>query len=201
MTLYILIAESPKELQTLVNSVQKASSDFGLKINISKTEVQTISKQKHTLEIFIDNHKLQQVHKIVYLEGTIKETRECEDDIRQRMCKALGAVQRLHTTWQSKEIKKKLQQYNTLILPILLYGSETWTLRKSDKNRLLVLKWPASAKSWGSHDSTKSEIKQSERHLVTIRFLQTPSETDASTAQIFLATLLEWEMRGIQKLQ
>ena len=30
---------NPKELQTLVNRVQKASNNFGLKMNISKTEV------------------------------------------------------------------------------------------------------------------------------------------------------------------
>jgi hypothetical protein len=29
---------------------------------------------------------------------------------------------------------RSLQEYNVLALPILLYGSEIWTLRKKDKN-------------------------------------------------------------------
>ena len=42
----VLIAENPEDLQTLVDKVFRASSDYGLKINIQKTEVQVISKRK-----------------------------------------------------------------------------------------------------------------------------------------------------------
>ena len=147
----VLIAESAKQLQTLVNKVQNAASNFGLKINISKTQVQVISKQKQTLDINIDGHKLEQVQTFVYLGGAITETGTCEDDIKQRICKALGAVQRLHTIWQSKDIRKdtKLQLYNTLILSILLYGAETWTLKKADENRLLVFEMACLRKIMG----------------------------------------------------
>ncbi len=68
------IVLSAKELQTLVNRVQNAASTFGLKINISKTQVQVISKQKQI------------------------------SDIKQRICKAVGAVQRLHTMWNLKTL-------------------------------------------------------------------------------------------------
>ncbi len=52
----------------------------------------------------------------------------------------MGAVQRLHIIWQSKDIHKdtKLQLYKTLILSILLHGAEIWTLKKADENRLQV---------------------------------------------------------------
>jgi hypothetical protein len=135
----VIIAETQDELQTLVNRVQEASSNFGLKINISKTQVQVISKQKQTLTISIDTQKLEQVPTFVYLGGTITEIGTCEEDVKNRISKAVGAVQRLHNIWQSNDIRKetKLQLYHTLILSILLYGSETWTLKKEDERRLL----------------------------------------------------------------
>src|SRR6218665_2975165 len=42
--------------------------------------------------------------------------------------------------WRTKSIsiKTKMKMYWTLVLPVLLYRSECWTLRKEDERRLLV---------------------------------------------------------------
>ena len=45
----VLMAESADDLQVLVDKVQDSSCNFGLKINIAKTEVQAICKQKINL--------------------------------------------------------------------------------------------------------------------------------------------------------
>jgi hypothetical protein len=47
----VLLAESAQYLQTFVNKVNFSSCNFGLKINIAKTEVQAISKQERDLNI------------------------------------------------------------------------------------------------------------------------------------------------------
>ena len=54
----VLIEDTPEELQTLVNRVYKSSSDYGLKINIAKTEVQVIGKGKCDLSITMNNNRL-----------------------------------------------------------------------------------------------------------------------------------------------
>ena len=42
--------------------------------------------------------------------------------------------------WRTKSIslKTKMKLYWELVLPVLMYGSECWTLRKEDERRLLV---------------------------------------------------------------
>ena len=65
----VLIAETPEELQTLVDKVSNASCDLGLKVNIAKTEVQVISKRKCNLDIDIANDRLKQVEDFVYRVG------------------------------------------------------------------------------------------------------------------------------------
>ena len=54
----ILIADTERNLQTLVDKVYRSSSNFGLKINITKTEVQDISKQPQPLNITINGETL-----------------------------------------------------------------------------------------------------------------------------------------------
>ena len=134
----VLMAESADDLQVLVDRVQDSSCNFGLKINIAKTEVQAISKQKINLCITINGTQLKQVEDFIYLGGTISEGGSCTKDIQHRIGKALGAVQALHNIWRSNEITNptKVELYKVLILSILLYGAETWTLKKVDANRL-----------------------------------------------------------------
>ena len=45
----VLIADNDRDLQTLVDLVHQSSTNFGLKINITKTEIQVISKQPQVL--------------------------------------------------------------------------------------------------------------------------------------------------------
>ena len=46
----------------------------------------------------------------------------------------------MNRIWRSKELTKKtkIQVYETMIQPILLYGSECWTMRKQDEKRILT---------------------------------------------------------------
>ena len=135
-----LLAENNKDLQSLVTSVYNYSKNLGLKINIGKTEVQAMSKKDITMNISINGTQLNQVENFIYLGGKISQKGSCCDDVKHRIGKSLGAVQSLNVIWKSKDISiaTKVKLYQTLILSILTYGSETWTLKKEDENRLLV---------------------------------------------------------------
>ena len=143
----VLIAETPEELQTLVDKVYKASCDIGLKVSIAKTEVQAISKSKCSLNIDIANDRLKQVEDFVYLGGKIAENGSSTSDIKNRIRKAGAAFQRLNNIWTSKSISShtKMQLYQSLILSILLYGAESWTVKKEDSNRLHVFEMACNA--------------------------------------------------------
>ena len=91
------------------------------------------------MAIRINNTPLKQVEDFIYLGGKISQKGSCTD-VKYRIGKALGAMQNLNDIWKSKDIStsKKIQLYKTLIPSLLMYGSETWTLKKEDENRLLV---------------------------------------------------------------
>ena len=92
------------------------------------------------MNITIDNTQLLQVEEFTYLGGKITQKGSCSEDIKLRIGKALGAVQRLQSIWSAKDIQTntKIELYKVLVLSILLYGAETWTLKREDENRLLT---------------------------------------------------------------
>ena len=134
----VLIADNDRDLQTIDDLVHQSSSNFGLKINITKTEVQAISKQPQLLNINVGGEQLKQVDKFTYLGGTISQTGSCSEEVKHRIGKAIGAFQALKKIWASQDIRcsTKVELYKVLVLSILLYGAETWTLKKVDENRL-----------------------------------------------------------------
>ena len=134
-----LIAESPEQLQVLTDKVEESSKRFGLKINVSKTKVMTIGKSHKELNINLENAKLEQVTDFVYLGGLVTEDGECRKDIQRRTGLASAMVGKLSKIWRSASIsiKTKVKVYETIVIPVFLYGAECWRLRKNDERKIL----------------------------------------------------------------
>ena len=116
----VLIAETPEELQTLVNRVYESSSDYGLKINIAKTEMQVISKGKCDLSITINNNRLKQVEDFVYLGGTIADNGSSTNDIKTIIRKA-GTAFNDSTAYGHPKISATTPKCNYIIHLFSLY--------------------------------------------------------------------------------
>jgi len=75
---------------------------------------------------------------LVFLGSNVPGT---TNDIKRRLGLASSSFGRLkNEIWRNKDIslKLKLRLYNALIVPIAIYASESWTLKKSDTQMLLV---------------------------------------------------------------
>ena len=61
-------------------------------------------------------------------------------DLKNRLSKARGAFIKLRKIWSSKAISRrtKLRLYKTLVVPVLLYGCETWKMNKGDNKAVDV---------------------------------------------------------------
>jgi hypothetical protein len=138
-----LLTRSEQELQDITTKIDETSRRFGLMINAEKTKTMVIEKIKETpITINIQGENIEQVEKFVYLGGLINSDGSNEKEIQRRIgrrptSQAFGKMNRI---WRSKELTKKtkIQVYETMIQPILLYGSECWTMRKQDEKRILT---------------------------------------------------------------
>jgi hypothetical protein len=87
-------------------------------------------------KIVIDNMKLEQVNTFTYLGRKISYQEE--KDIHSKITNFLQILGLLNNTLKPNvvQISTRLKLYKILALPTLLYGSEIWTIKQCDKNRL-----------------------------------------------------------------
>ena len=135
-----LLASSESELQQLVDRVHTTSSRFGLVVSGAKSEVQCIGRDELTMNISLGTSSLKQTEHFVYLGGTVSADQSCDKDIEQRIGLAAGIVRKLGKVWAAKDISRetKVTLYKTLVQSVVLYNSETWTLKQEHKRKLQV---------------------------------------------------------------
>jgi hypothetical protein len=88
--------------------------------------------------VVVNGQSVDIVEDFVYLGSKISNTGRSEPDILRRLGLASSAMNSLRRIWRLKSLKltTKLGIYRTCVIPVLLYGSETWTLLKPDLRRL-----------------------------------------------------------------
>ena len=135
-----LISTAEKDLQKVTTEINKSGQKFGLIINIAKTKTMVTGKQSEQLNIKLQDENIEQVKKFIYLGSEISEDGTCEGDIKRRIGLASAAFGKLQKIWKDKTITSttKIRLYEACVIPVLLYGSECWTVKKKDEKRLLV---------------------------------------------------------------
>ncbi|PIK40131.1 hypothetical protein BSL78_23032 [Apostichopus japonicus] len=131
-----LMSSTKQEMQIKTNLVADEASRVGLDINKQKTKVMRINTRNQE-PIFIGQEELQEVDRFVYLGATMTKDGGGMGDIANRIGKARCALIRLQKLWVSKSIcrRTKIRLYKTLVLPVLLYGCETWKMNKGDEKK------------------------------------------------------------------
>jgi hypothetical protein len=87
----------------------------------------------------IDNKIIEQVNSFNYLGNTSYEKYVDIDNKLHNYLKITGVVNNVFR--QQTTLKKtRIKLYNTLALPVLLYGSETWTIKARHARRITAAK-------------------------------------------------------------
>ena len=133
-----LMGETVTDAQDILDAVDLSSQQYGLEINKEKTKVLLVTKEPREVAISIDNTKLEQVSHFKYLGTEVTEQNISSTDLRCHTAQALAAATNLRIIWRNSGIslKTKLRLLDCLVIPIALYGCETWTLNKSDLSKL-----------------------------------------------------------------
>jgi hypothetical protein len=112
-------------------------------VNPEKTEYMLMSRyqkagQKHNIKIA--NRSFEDVIKFKYLGTTVTEKNCMNEEIKSRLNSGNACYHPVQSLLSSHLLYSnlKIKIYKTIILPVVLYGCETWSLALWEEHRLRV---------------------------------------------------------------
>jgi hypothetical protein len=118
--------------------------DVGLEINAEKTKYMIMSHHTNSGQnwnIRIADELFESVAKFKYLGTTLTNQNDIHDEIKTSLIKfreCLLSFSSRSFVFLSHLKKLKTKIYKTVILPVILYGCETWSLTLREEHRLKV---------------------------------------------------------------
>ena len=130
-----LTAESEEELKSLSMKVKVESEKVGLKLNIQKTKIMA-SGPSTSWEI--DGETVETVSDFIFWGSTITADGDCNHEIKRRLLLRRKVMTNLHSIFKSRDITlpTKVRLVKALVFPVVMYGCESWTVKKAECQRI-----------------------------------------------------------------
>ena len=129
------MAESEEELKSLLMKVKEESEKVGLKLNIEKMKIMASSP---ITSWEIDGETVETVSDFIFLGSKITADSDCSHEI--RICLLVGrkVMTNLDSIFKSRDISllTKVHQVKAMIFPVVMYGCESWTVKKAEHRRI-----------------------------------------------------------------
>jgi len=120
-----------------------ATREIGLEVSADKTKYMVRSRDQNAERIQSvrsDNSTFERVEEFKYLATTLTNQNSIPAQIKSRMRSGNATYHSVQNSLSSRLLSKnlKIKIYRTIVLPVLLYGCETWslTLREERKSRM-----------------------------------------------------------------
>ena len=134
----VVIASSEQELKEMLDQLCAESAKVGLKMNMNKTKIMN-NKLCPLNNINVNGEVLQKVENYIYLGHQINCDNNNILEINRRIGLGWAIFGKHREIFKSNmPISLKTKLYNQVILPVITYGSETWTLTKESITKLQV---------------------------------------------------------------
>ena len=126
-----LMAES-EELKSLLMKVKEESEKVGLKLNIQKTKIMA-SGPVTSWEIH--GETVETVSDFIFLGSKITVDDDCSHEIKRRLLLGRKVTTNLDSILKSRDITlpTKVHLVKALVFPVVMYGCESWTVKKVER--------------------------------------------------------------------
>ena len=125
-----LMAESEEELKSLLMKVKRGSEKTGFKLNIQKTKIMASSP---ITSWKIDGETMETVADFILGGSKITADGDCSHEIERHLLLGRKVMTNLDSIFKSRDITlpTKFCLVKTMIFPVVMYGCESWTIKKA----------------------------------------------------------------------
>ena len=124
------MAESEEQLKSLLMKMEEESEKFGLKLNIPKTKIMASSP---ITSWQTDGETMETVADFIFLGSKITEDGDCSHEIKRRLLLGRKVMTKLDSILKSRDITlpTKVRLVKAMVFPVVMYGCESWTIKKA----------------------------------------------------------------------
>ena len=122
-------------LKSLLMKVKEESGKVGLKLNIQKTKIMASGP---IISWHIDGET---VADFIFLGSKITADGDCSNEIKRRLLLGKKVMTNLDSTFKSRDITlpAKVHLVKAMVFPVVMYGCESWTIKKACTEELMLL--------------------------------------------------------------
>ena len=112
--------------------VKEESEKVGLKLNIQKTKIMAASP---ITSWQIDGETMETVTGFIFLGSKITADGDCSHEIKRHLLLGRKAMTNLDSTLETRDITlpTKVHLVKDMIFPAVMYGCESWTIKKAER--------------------------------------------------------------------
>jgi hypothetical protein len=128
-----------RNTETLID----ASEEVSLEINVENTKHMLLTRQQNVgqnWDMKIANRSFENVSQFKYLGTTVTNQNLIQEEFERRLNSGSTCYHSIQNLLSSHLLSKnlKIRIYKTIIVPVVLYGCETWSLTLTEEHRLGV---------------------------------------------------------------
>ena len=134
-----LMAESD-ELKSLLMKVKEESEKVGLKLNIRETKIMASGP---ITSWQIDVETVETVTNFIFLGSEITADGDCSHEIKRRLFLGRKVMTNLDSILKNRGITfpTKVHLVKAMVFPVVMYGCESWTIKKAEHQRIDAFEW------------------------------------------------------------
>ena len=126
-----LMAENEEELKSLLMKVKEDSEKVGLTLKIQKTKIMVSGP----ITLWqIDGETVETVAGFIFLGSKITADGDCSHEIKRHLLFGRKVMSNLDSIFKSRDITlpTTVRLVKALVFPVLMYGCESWTVKKAE---------------------------------------------------------------------
>ena len=111
--------------------MKEESEKVGLKLNIQKTKIMASSP---ITSWQIDGERVETVADFIFLGSKITADGDCSHEIKRYFLLERKVMTNLDSIFKSRDITlpTKVRLVKAMVFPVVMYGCETWTVKKAE---------------------------------------------------------------------